>query len=373
MQPGSGAPNTPRHATLTKAGPTGAALATVALDTSNFGNGLNIAQFTGWVATMKHLNGKVAVMIGRIMLQSGDGLNHQGGIALVYNGTTLALEKNWGQTSGHSWESFLTSNANGQFLGIDLGDNYPRGIHLHKFTGTAKSSQVISSFKTAHGTTAQSPDGTTYPVYTAISGGGTSFYQWSNDNRTYTELGGVAQTASGYSVNFVGERSPGGRLLDNSRVGGALNDPRNVGFITVIENFQSASGSGSQVSDDLVVTSGLAETAGFYNFGGGWTPQRNAGVVWLTNYTTLAQNASRLKMTPRPDGNLTMLWELWTGKSPPPLPQSPLPEDPESAVGAPAAAAKLRPPLAPHPAPDCSCHHPTRHGNSLHPSPAHVA
>ena len=312
VQPGSGAPNTPRNATLTKAGPTGAVITTIALDTS--AGGLNMVEFFN-VASLKFLNGKLALMIGRTMLQSGDGLNHQGGIAVVFNATTLAVERNWGQTSGHSWESVLTSNAAGEFVGIDLGDNFPRGINLHKFTGTNKNSRVISGFKTLHGTTPQSPSGATYPVYTEISGGGTTYYQWSNDNRTYTELGGLAQTTLGYAASFVGERSPGGRLLDNSRVGGTLNDARNIGFLTVREDFQNASGSGSVVSDDLVVTAGLVETGGFYSFTGGWTPQRNAGVVWLTNYASTAQNASRLKMLSRADGSLLLLWEIWTGTS----------------------------------------------------------
>ena len=315
VQRGTGAPNTPRNAALTKAGPNGAVITTTALDTS--GTGLNMVEFFNLpnVASLKYLNGKLAVMMGRTMLQSGDGLNHQGGIAVVFNATTLAVERNWGQTSGHSWESVLTSNAAGEFVGIDLGDNFPRGVNLHKFTGTNKNSRVISGFKTLHGTTPQSPSGATYPVYTEISGGGTTYYQWSNDNRTYTELGGLAQTTLGYAASFVGERSPGGRLLDNSRVGATLNDPRNIGFLTVREDFQNASGGGTVVSDDLVVTAGLVETGGYYSFTGGWTPQRNAGVVWLTNYANTAQNASRLKMLTRADGSLLLLWEIWTGTS----------------------------------------------------------
>jgi hypothetical protein len=311
VQPGSGAPNTPRSATLTKAGPTGVTLASTTLNTS--AAGLNMVEFFK-VASMQHLNGRLAIMLGRTMLQSGDGLNHQGGIAVVFNAATLAVEKNWGQTSGHSFESVLTTNAAGEFVGIDLGDNYPRGIHLHKFTGASKRSRVISSFKTLHGTTARSPAGATYPAYEEISGA-TTYYRWSNDNRTYTELGGIASTARGYAVSFAGERSPTGRLLDNSRTGSNLNDPRNIGLVTVVENFQNASGSGAEVSNDLVVTSGLVEAGGFYSFGGGWTPQRNAGVVWLSDYTDPAHNASRLKMSPRADGSLLLLWELWSPTS----------------------------------------------------------
>src|SRR5262249_39910848 len=265
----------------------GTTLNTTSLDTTV--NGLNMVEFFK-VASLKYLNGKIALMLGRIMTQTPDGLNHQGGIAVVFDAATLGVDANWGQTSGHSFDNVLTSNTNGQFVAIDLGDNYPRGINLHKFNGASRYSRVISSFKTQHGTTALSPDGNTYPVYTEISGGGTTYYRWSNDNNTYTELGGVVQTALGYAVCFVGERSPDGRLIDNTRVGGYLNDPRNIGFIAIREDFQNATGSGLPnynnmiVTDDLVLTGGLVETNGFYSFGGAWTPQRNAGVVWLSSY-----------------------------------------------------------------------------------------
>ena len=207
----------------------------------------------------------------------------------------------------------LTTNSLGEFLSIDLGDNYPRGVHLHKFTATQKKSRVVYTFKTQHGSSAQSPAGTTYPEYTEISGGGTTYYKWSNDNRTYTELGGVIEGSQGYTVTFAGEASPTNKALDNSRVGNYLNDPRNIGLIQVIKNFENASGSGNVVSDDLVRTSGLTETGGFYTFGGSWSDQRNTGVVWLTNYQDKAQeNVSRLKTVKLSDGNLLLLWEKWT-------------------------------------------------------------
>ncbi len=310
VQTGSGVPTTSRTTTLTKAGPGGAVLATAVLDASE--NALNMVSFGRYPASLIFLNGKLGLMMGRQMHRSNDGLNHQGGIAVVFDANTLAVDRNWGQTSGHSFDNVLVTNAKNEFVGIDLGDNFPRGVHLHKFTGTNYNSRVISTFKTAHGTTAQSPSGATYPVYAEISGGGTTYYRWSNDNGTYTELGGVEQTALGYTVTFAGERSAAGRLLDSSRVGGTLNDPRNVGLITVREDFQSATGGGAQVSDDLVLTPGLVETGQFYGFTGGLVQQRNAGVVWLTQYNNTNQNVSRLKMTRRADGNLLLLWEVWT-------------------------------------------------------------
>lgn len=313
VQTGSTAPTTPIPATLTKAGPTGNTIVTKTLDTSS--SGLNMVSVfdVPSVASMTYLNGQLGVIIGRTMLQSGDGLNHQGAIAVVFDATTLNLVRNWGQTSGHSWDSVLTTNFSGKFLGLDLGDNFPRGVHLHRFDTNNIDDCIVSTFKTQHGTTAQSPSGATYPVYSAISTGGTTYYEWSNDNSTYTEIGGPVQTALGYIVGFVGERSPnGGGLLDNSRIGNTLNDPRNVGIVGVREDFQNSTASGTVVSDDLVRTTGTVETNGYYSFTGGWTPQRNAGIVWLTSYGSLNQNASRLRVTPRTDGSVLLLWELWS-------------------------------------------------------------
>ena len=73
----------------------------------------------------------------------------------------------------------------------DLGDNYPRGIHLHRFPLTNAQGResikhrVVYGFKTKHGTSARSPAGKTYDEYTEISGGGNTFYKWSNDNNVY--------------------------------------------------------------------------------------------------------------------------------------------------------------------------------------------
>ncbi len=313
IEPGDGADTeTARTATLYKVNDNGQQLAKSTLDTSK--TGLNMVKFDAQnIASLQYLNGKLGLIVGRQMHQSSDGLNHQGAIAVVFDANTLNVDKNWGQTSGHSFESVLTTNSQGEFLGIDLGDNYPRGVHLHKFTASQKKSRVVYTFKTQHGNSAQSPAGATYPEYTEISGGGTTYYKWSNDNRTYTELGGVIEGSQGYTVTFAGEASPTNKALDNSRVGNYLNDPRNIGLIQVIKNFENASGSGNVVSDDLVRTSGLTETGGFYTFGGSWSDQRNTGVVWLTNYQDKAQeNVSRLKTVKLSDGNLLLLWEKWT-------------------------------------------------------------
>ena len=51
--------------------------------------------------------GTIACAIARTMTRAGDGLNHQGGIAIVLNASTLELITNYGQTSGHSFANSL--------------------------------------------------------------------------------------------------------------------------------------------------------------------------------------------------------------------------------------------------------------------------
>jgi hypothetical protein len=74
-------------------------------------------------ATMTYLNGNLGMMLSRIMTQTPDGLNHQGGIAFECDSTQLLLVTNWG-TSSHSWDNFLTTNSNGQFVGFDRATTF---------------------------------------------------------------------------------------------------------------------------------------------------------------------------------------------------------------------------------------------------------
>ena len=298
---------------LYKANAAGRLMTTKRYDTSK--KGMNIYSFRNYMVSLKHTRGKLALMIGRTMHKSGDGLNHQGGIAVIFDANNLNLLRNTGQTSGHSFDNYLTTNSEGKFLAIDLGDNYPRGINLHRFDETRRRSQVVYTFKTEHGTRAVSPAGRKYDYYAAISRGDKKYYKWSNDNATYTELGGVAEVSNGYVVLFTGEPSPSGKALDNGRAGYKSTDPRNLGFIKVRKDFEKSTARGNQISDDLVLSRGITESGGFYTFGGRFSKQRNAGVKWLTSYRNKAQASARhLKIAKLNNGNIVLVWEVVSKK-----------------------------------------------------------
>ena len=255
-------------------------------------------------------NGQICMMLMRTMHKSADGLNHQGGIAVLFDAGDLHQIKNLGQTSGHSFDNLLSVNTAGEFIGIDLGDNYPRGINLHRFTDKKKSSRVIYTFKTAHASRPTSPSGKTYPPYPEISTPEKTYYKWSNDNGTYTELGGIVETARGYMVVFAGEKSPEGRVLDNSRIGGTTQDMRNIGLVIAVKEFHTVPSQGNVVPDQLLLTKGATESGGFYTFGGTWSEQRATGIVWLTDYTSEQGTTARhIKATPLNNGNILILWQ----------------------------------------------------------------
>jgi hypothetical protein len=258
---------------------------------------------------------ELGLVISRTMTQSSDTLNHQGAIAVVLNASTLTVTKNLGQTSGHSFGNSITLSSAGDFVGIDLGDNYPRGINMWRFNSTMIRSKLVYQFKTAHGKKAQSPAGVTYDPYPEISDPALNitYYKWSNDNAVYTELAhpGVIELTGAFLVLLQGEQP----ALDNSKVGKALNAPRDIGLVLVSKDMRNTT----------VLSTGKTESAGFYTFGGTWTSQTLSGVQWLTAHaattttdaagkvtTAYNQNACRLKTTRIAEGRNVLLYEIWT-------------------------------------------------------------
>uniref|UniRef100_A0A7S4Q871 Uncharacterized protein n=1 Tax=Alexandrium monilatum TaxID=311494 RepID=A0A7S4Q871_9DINO len=294
-------PNTVKAVKVSSAN-NGAVLVERTLDASQ--SALNVYKFSSPGASMvwDTQTGTIGVVLARTMTQGGDGLNHQGAIAFVMDPSTLDVVINHGQTSGHSFSNSLALTSDGNFLCMDLGDNYPRGVHLQRFNrqSSSKRGYVVYNFKTKHGTSATSPSGATYPEYTEISTGGQTYYKWSNDNYVYTELGhqGVVEVMDGLLVFFSGEQPP----LDNSRVGAVLNEARNVGFVKV----------GKDLTQRTILSSGATETGGFYTFGGSWSTQTNEGVNFLTSFSSTDESASRLKTAYLGSKGILLYWEVWT-------------------------------------------------------------
>ena len=63
----------------------------------------------------------------------------------------------------------------GHFLAVDLGDNYPRGVHVHEFpakgqwSSDTKRGRLVYQFKTRHGESEASPAGKKYAKYVIVS------------------------------------------------------------------------------------------------------------------------------------------------------------------------------------------------------------
>ncbi|MCA9557375.1 MAG: hypothetical protein KC583_02315, partial [Myxococcales bacterium] len=319
IQRGDGRPNATRAVTLVKANAQGAETRRAALDAGP--DAMNIVEFGDRDhATMTRSGDRLGIVVTRTMHRAPDGLNHQGGLALLVDADTLAVTgpMHWPghpespvgaiQTSSHAFANVLAPNGDGGFLGADLGDAAPRGVNLYRLTDAEMVTRVAFTFKTRHGTTPSAyPGGPTYPVYAEISSPGQTFYQWSNDNTTYTELGGVAKTDDGVVVLFSTERS----LLDNSRLGALWNETRDLAMVRVRSDFaRAAPGRDAVVTDDLVLSQGApAVESKYYFFTGTEQPQRVAGVVFLTQLAA-DQSASRPHLHARGDG-LLAVYEVW--------------------------------------------------------------
>lgn len=271
----------------------------------------NIADLKFSRASSPDEKGLLSLILSRTMHKSSDGLNHQGAIALLLDPETLQVIRNTGQTSGHSFGNYMIPLENRSFAAIDLGDNYPRGVHLHVFDEKRRESRVVFSFKTNHGKTPASPAGKRYPLYREISKGGRNYYQWSNDNRTYTEIGGIAKTENGFLVSFASETP----MLANERTDQVHNDPRNMFVVHVKHPFGERGKSWHEIHPDLILTDGHSAHSRFYDFGGRVNRQTNIGAKLLTEYNSIEENASRPKMLKLDRDRFLVLWEKWTSGS----------------------------------------------------------
>ena len=76
-------------------------------------------------------NPRLSIHMARTMTQAYDGLNHQGGFFSMFNSDTLELYHDtcW-ETASHSMGNALKATGGYSFVGLEIGDNYPRGISM---------------------------------------------------------------------------------------------------------------------------------------------------------------------------------------------------------------------------------------------------
>jgi hypothetical protein len=247
--------------------------------------GLNIAAMSDYWDSVRLTctGGRLCVIYGR-----GMDNGHQGSIVVTYATSNLALVRNHGQNSSHSFDSRVVPDGT-DFINLSLGDNYPRGLVLHKVRPTSMPGKVIYTYKTAH-----YPDGLA-----------------SNDNKTYTELGDLVASPEGYGAIFSSEAG-----TDNAQATGAMNEARNVGYLLVSRSFETIAQTEYIVPPSMILSPGAdSPLFGFHDFGGRYVRQQYRGVRWLTTYTDKnTENASRPKMIVLANGRL-ILWEKWTPSS----------------------------------------------------------
>ena len=182
--------------------------------------------------------------------------------------------------------------------GVEIGDNFPRGIKFWSADLDQLDSYLIYSFKTLHNDVETENGIRFHEVYEEISTDDQTFYRFSNDNNVYTEISapGFVEQPDGYLVFFVGEKPS----FDNSMTGGLINAPRNIGFTKVTKDLSQK------------LSAGERETGGYYNFYGSWTDLEHEGIQWVTDFEELSQSVTRLKVVEINEELILLLFEVWS-------------------------------------------------------------
>ena len=73
---------------------------------------------------------------------------HQGGILVVLDGKDMSTAQNWGHVASHELGNSLHVAEDGTFLGVDVGDYWPRGLQLFDFSKTrGEQSKTVYRYK----------------------------------------------------------------------------------------------------------------------------------------------------------------------------------------------------------------------------------
>ncbi|MCB1132790.1 MAG: hypothetical protein KDN05_16830, partial [Verrucomicrobiae bacterium] len=243
-------------------------------------------------ARLHHAKGRLCLVLARVMHNG-----HQGSTITLFRSRNLRTVNPPAQNASHSFDSRVVHDGS-DFLTMSLGDNYPRGVVTNKVRDGFHAGRVAFTYRTRHAETARDlGDGTVLPPL-----------RWSNDNRTYTELGDIVPVGKGNAVLLSSERS-----VSNKNTTDAVNESRNLAYLLVSPKFDEIDQNQYVVPRRMILTKGRdSRRFAFYDYGGRRLSQQNRGVVWLTRYNHKnREHASRPKMV-RWGNRLLILWEKWT-------------------------------------------------------------
>lgn len=187
----------------------------------------------------------IAVYFARQMFIATDGKNHQASYGFILNKNNLARIPNTTiPYASHSFNQHIMPIRNG-FIFIDQGDSYPRGFYFSRVLN-GRNNKSITSFAFKKGSTYQN---------------------------TFSQLGGLAKTNSGYIF--------AGTYEINNIVSSEHNDSRNVFVLTLDKELNFIS-----------------------------------QPVWITNYDNKDKdNAASPKIVELYSGRYLIMWELMTNNS----------------------------------------------------------
>ncbi|WP_058303591.1 copper amine oxidase N-terminal domain-containing protein [Gorillibacterium timonense] len=220
-------------------------------------------------AKLRCQNGLVVAFFGRVMFQSGDGLNHQSSTALYVNAATMQEVTLPIPYSSHSFDQDILFDGD-NLIFAERGDVYDRGFTLTKVNRLLNKLDSVTPFSFKNGTAA---------------------YQL-----TFSELGGIASASNGYVLVGSSEKT-----MSASKAGSHHNESRNLFLQLVSKQFENGS--------EPVLSKG--DTQEFHVSVHGWDyTASNKGVVWLTDYKEKAfENAAHPKVTALGGDRFLILWE----------------------------------------------------------------
>ncbi|MBK9501046.1 MAG: hypothetical protein IPO06_17090 [Leptospiraceae bacterium] len=200
---------------------------------------------------------------------------HQNAVVTTVQ-TADGVEINGKNAYSHSFDQRIIYDAsNKRFVTLELGDAYDRAIGLSTYsvsgtTGTRKPFKVFL----IKGTLGQ--------------------------NYTYTRLGGVVNTASGYLVLFSTEK-------ETTVPSGLGIYPMNLALVRMTKTLAVAESSTGNANYDSTF-SGVDTQAVTSNS----KSVTNRGIKWLTSYTSIATgSAERPRIVQLSDASIIVLWEEW--------------------------------------------------------------